>query len=145
MVGNRPPQQMLDPETGALERSVFSFMVNHHLQLIQRSQRTLVLLLVTVDRAHPLSSAALPILARYCLDTIRATDLMGRLDAHQLALAFPTTGETTAEQIIWRLETQLKKGRAAGTFPHELGVDWRVRVGTADGPATFDALIAPPS
>ncbi len=135
---------MVDEETGALIRPAFSLLVDHHLQLLQRTKRELIVLFATIAprQASVGWAEAVSVVAKHCLATVRTTDFVGRVGPAHLALAFPDTSETMAERILWRLETKLKEGRAAGEFPKELTVDWRVAVGTPGGLATLDAMTA---
>jgi diguanylate cyclase (GGDEF)-like protein len=100
-----------DPETGLLNRRGFVERLDEELARSRRSQRPVALVITDVDRlqalndrlGHAAGDRVIAQMARTLAEHRRATDIVGRIGADEVAMVLPETDEQAALIVVERL------------------------------------------
>ncbi len=103
------------PLTELLNRRGFELLAEHSLRLCDREAMAAVLCFVDVEdldkinetHGHTAGDAALHIISEVLSSTVRASDICGHIADEQFALFLPNTAESTAHELVDRINTEL--------------------------------------
>ncbi len=136
--------QLLDRETGLLNRSATEWKLNYEVLRAKRYQRPVTILLVSIDNLEhtvekygPLAGAELvTYLGSLLKEHTRDTDFVGRIEHNLFAIVCPETAQAPALQIIRRIGRQMQSRAYSFTNrPHNT-----VSVGAACAPYDGDCV-----
>ena len=121
------------------------------LQLAMRHQRPLSVLMLDIDHfkrindshGHHIGDEAIRATVRCCIDTLRASDVPGRLGGEEFAIVMPETSLTDAVLVAERLRVAVGKQAIAldGIAPLHLTVSIGVASHDPARPETFAAML----
>jgi diguanylate cyclase (GGDEF)-like protein len=114
-----------DPLTGLLNHQAFSAELELELERAKRYGHPLALVFFDVDRfkavndtlGHPEGDRVLRLVAATLEETLRRTDLAGRMGGDEFAAALVETEPEAAGQVLARLVDRLDEQSAAGDLP----------------------------
>ncbi len=136
--------QLLDRETGLLNRSATEWKLNYEVLRAKRYQRPVTVLLVQIDnldltteRYGPLAGSELiAYLGNLLKEHTRDTDFVGRIETNLFAIVCPETTQVAALKIVRRIGRQMQN--RAHTFS---GRPFNtVSVGAACAPVDGDSV-----
>lgn len=143
---------MVDPLTGLPNRRLFRELFEHALQVARRSQHTMALLFIDLDRfkhindtlGHPAGDELLRTIAQRLRSVVRGSDIVGRLSGDEFVALLPEVRgpesvAQTALRVIHAVETPVPLAGQAVVMQVSASVG--VAMYPGDGQA-FDELLA---
>ena len=143
-------QANTDALTGLSNRRYFLFQAEQEMRRAQRFDRKLSVIMMDLDHfkkvndtfGHAVGDIVLQTIARVGLESLRESDIMGRLGGEEFAVLLPETNVKAAEEVAERLlqhvdETPIKVGRKTLKCTTSLGV---AQISSRD--KSFDDLLA---
>lgn len=136
--------QLLDRETGLLNRSATEWKLNYEVLRAKRYHRPVTILLVgidnldqTIEKYGPLAGAELiSYLGSLLKEHTRDTDFVGRIEHNLFAIVCPETAQAPALQIVRRIGRQMQaRAHSFNNRPHNT-----VSVGAACAPNDGDSV-----
>lgn len=136
--------QLLDRETGLLNRSATEWKLNYEVLRAKRYHRPVTILLVcidnldpTIDKYGPLAGAELiTYLGSLLKEHTRDTDFVGRIETNLFAIVCPETEQAPALKIVRRIGRQMQ-ARAHSFTNRPMNT---VSVGSACAPFDGDSV-----
>lgn len=115
----------LDPLTDLLNHQAFTKELQGEIERAKRYEHGLSLVFLDVDDfkavndtlGHPAGDAVLRRLARVLRESLRSTDLAGRMGGDEFAACLFESDEETAGKLVSRVVDRLDELAAAGEFP----------------------------
>jgi diguanylate cyclase (GGDEF)-like protein len=135
-------QARSDPLTGLLNHQAFTTALELELERARRYDRGLSLVFFDVDRfktindtlGHPEGDRVLRLLAGLLRESLRTTDLAGRMGGDEFAACLLETDPETAGRFLSRLSDRIDELSASGDLPDR----FRISPGVAHFPTEAD-------
>ncbi len=110
-------QASIDPLTGLYNRRQYEELIEHEMRRARRAGTPLALCILDIDHfkrvndtyGHGVGDEALQFLAALCRETVRETDIVGRLGGEEFVVALPDTALDDALLFSERLRTRLEQ------------------------------------
>ncbi|MGE0109073.1 MAG: diguanylate cyclase [Bdellovibrionales bacterium] len=128
-------QANTDALTGLSNRRHFIFQAEQEIRRAKRFNRELSVIMMDLDHfkkvndefGHAIGDIVLATLAKASLESLRASDIIGRVGGEEFAVLLPETGLTAAQEVAERIlqhvqETPIKAGRKTVHCTTSLGV-----------------------
>jgi len=141
-------QATIDELTGIFNRRHFLSRADEEVKRIARYGGPGSLLMLDIDDfkrvndsfGHAVGDAALQRVSQLCAESLRTTDLLGRIGGEEFAMLLLETELATAQQVAERLRLLIQ----ADTFGAEQGISCllRVSIGVAESRAQDESLAA---
>lgn len=136
-----------DPLTGLYNRYTFYSVANQLLSLMRREGARLSALFVDIDHfkrvndryGHFAGDVVLKEIARLLRETIRTSDMIGRIGGEEFVILLPRTGPEDAATVAEKLRRSVERRQI--TIGLETAISATISVGVAGGPVGLESCV----